>query len=113
MPWVLVASASPSPRGSWAPRLGNPLLGPFLGALALGLAANLYARCATRPADPPGARPGPARPRLVRPAEPGRLLLSGQSVTGLDQGFQMFMMTMALVAGLLFSNALIANETEA
>jgi len=40
-------------------------------------------------------------------------LLAGQSVTGVEQGFQMFMMTMALVAGLLFSNTIVVTEANA
>jgi uncharacterized membrane protein YjjB (DUF3815 family) len=91
-------------------RLGNPLLGPFLGALVLGLVANLYARW-REPAPQLLIVPGLA---LLVPGSFGLRsldsLLSGASVTGLELGFQMFMMTIALVAGLLFSNGMVASE---
>ncbi len=110
LPCILVASAVALAGSRLGARLGNPLLGPFLGALLLGLTANFYARL-FEPVPQLILVPGLA---LLVPGSFGLrsldALLSGQSITGLEQGFQMFMMTTALVAGLLFSNAVIATE---
>ena len=108
VPGILVASAAAF-AGSRLPgmRLGNPLLGPFFAALVLGLVANLYAR---RRDPTPQLLLVPGLALLV----PGLFglrsldsLLLGHSITGVEQGFQMFMMTIALVAGLLFSNTIV------
>jgi uncharacterized membrane protein YjjB (DUF3815 family) len=108
LPWVLIAFAFAASR--LGARMGNPLLSPFVGALLLGLLANLYARW-REPAPQLLLVPGLA---LLVPGSFGLRcldsLLTGQSLTGLEQGFQMFMMTMALVAGLLFSNAIVATD---
>jgi uncharacterized membrane protein YjjP (DUF1212 family) len=110
LPWVLVASAFAFAGSRLGARMGNPLLGPFVGALLLGLLANLYARWRD-PTPQLLLVPGLA---LLVPGSFGLRcldsLLSGQSLTGLEQGFQMSMMTMALVAGLLFSNAIVATD---
>jgi uncharacterized membrane protein YjjP (DUF1212 family) len=110
MPWILLGSAVAFGVSRVGGRLGNPLLGPFLGALVLGMAANVYARWRD-PTPQLLIVPGLA---LLVPGSFGLRsldsLLSGASVTGLEQGFQMFMMTIALVAGLLFSNAMVASE---
>ena len=110
LPWVLLASACAFAGSRLGARMGNPLLGPFVGALLLGLLANLYARWRD-PVPQLLLVPGLA---LLVPGSFGLRcldsLLTGQSVTGLEQGFQMFMMTMALVAGLLFSNAIVATD---
>ncbi|AGA28534.1 threonine/serine exporter family protein [Singulisphaera acidiphila] len=110
MPWILVGSAVAFGASRAGGHLGNPLLGPFLGALVLGMAANLYARWRD-PTPQLLIVPGLA---LLVPGSFGlrslESLLSGASVTGLEQGFHMFMMTIALVAGLLFSNAMVASE---
>jgi uncharacterized membrane protein YjjP (DUF1212 family) len=109
-PWILIASAFAFAGSRLGGRLGNPLLGPFVGALLLGLVANLYARWRD-PTPQLLLVPGLA---LLVPGSFGLRCLdslsSGQSVTGLEQGFQMFMMTMALVAGLLISNAIVATD---
>lgn len=109
-PWILLGSAVAFGASRLGGRLGNPLLGPFLGALVLGLVANLYARW-REPAPQLLIVPGLA---LLVPGSFGLRsldsLLSGASVTGLELGFQMFMMTIALVAGLLFSNGMVASE---
>jgi uncharacterized membrane protein YjjP (DUF1212 family) len=86
----------------------TPEFGVFLAGLAIGATSNLYARLARRP----GA--------LVR--EPGIILLVPGSVgfrtlslmfernvyTGLDVGFTLVAILVALVAGLLFGDLLIA-----
>lgn len=110
MPWILVGSAVGFGVSRAGSRLGNPLLGPFLGALVLGMTANLYARWRT-PTPQLLLVPGLA---LLVPGSFGLRsldsLLAGASVAGVELGFQMFMMTIALVAGLLFSNAMVASE---
>lgn len=86
----------------------TPDFGVFLAGLVIGAASNLYARVARRP----GA--------LVR--EPGIILLVPGSVgfrtlslmferdvyTGLDVGFTLIAILVALVAGLLFGDLLVA-----
>jgi uncharacterized membrane protein YjjP (DUF1212 family) len=109
-PWILIASTVAFAGSRLGGRMGNPLLGPFVGALLLGLLANLYARWRD-PTPQLLLVPGLA---LLVPGSFGLRsldsLLSGQSLTGLEQGFQMLMMTTALVAGLLFSNAMVATD---
>lgn len=106
-PWVLLASAVAFAGTRLGARVGNPLMSPFLGALLLGLAANVYARLRV-PTPQMLLVPGLA---LLVPGSFGlrsmNALLSGDSTTGIDQGFHMFMMAIALVAGLLFSNTLV------
>jgi len=109
-PWILLASAVALAGTKLGARLGNPLMGPFVGALLLGLAANLFARLRV-PTPQLLLVPGLA---LLVPGSFGlrslNSMLSGESTAGIDQGFQMFMMAIALVAGLLFSNALVKTE---
>jgi uncharacterized membrane protein YjjP (DUF1212 family) len=108
--WILAASAVAFTGTRLGARLGDPLLGPFLGALLLGLTANIYARTRSLP---PQILLIPGLALLV----PGSFgvrsldsLLSGDAATGVEQGFRMFMTSMALVAGLLFSNSLVKHE---
>ncbi len=106
-PLILLASAVAFFGARAGARLGNPLLGPFVGALLLGLAANLYARHRL-PTPQLVLVPGLA---LLVPGSIGLrsldAMLSGDPTTGVEHGFRMFMMAMALVAGLMFSNALV------
>jgi uncharacterized membrane protein YjjP (DUF1212 family) len=109
-PWILLASTVALVGARLGARLGNPLMGPFVGALLLGLTANLVSRM--RLAMPQLLIvPGLA---LLVPGSFGlrslNSMLSGASTEGLEQGFQMFMMAIALVSGLLFSNALVKTE---
>lgn len=105
-PIILLASSVALIGARLGGRLGNPLLGPFVGALALGLAANLYARLHL-PTPQLLLVPGLA---LLVPGSLGLRsldsLVLGEPIAGIEQGFRMFMMAMALVAGLLFSNSL-------
>ena len=105
-PIILVASAVALVGSRLGGRLGNPLLGPFVGSMALGLAATAYARF-WRPTPQLMLVPGLA---LLVPGSLGMrslgALVEGDSVRGIEQGFTMFMMGMALVAGLLLSNPL-------
>ncbi|WP_435021155.1 threonine/serine ThrE exporter family protein [Tundrisphaera sp. TA3] len=104
-PLILLASAVALAGSRIGGRLGNPLLGPFVGGLALGLTANLYSRF-FRPTPQLLLVPGLA---LLVPGSMGfrslEALVEGDSIRGIEQGFTMFLMGMALVAGLLFGNA--------
>lgn len=93
-------------------RAGNALLGPelgaFVGACALGLASNLYARLRRRPAvvmSLPGLL-------LLVPGSLGFQSLSSligrDVVSGVETAFGMTLVAVALVAGLLISDALSA-----
>ncbi|MDR3637713.1 MAG: threonine/serine exporter family protein [Isosphaeraceae bacterium] len=109
--WVFLASAVAFGGSRLGATLGNPLMGPFLGALLLGFGANLYARLC-HPTPQLLLVPGLA---LLVPGSFGlqsmNFMLSGDSMTGIEQGFQMFMAAIAIVAGLLFSNRLIKAES--
>ena len=87
--------------------------GPFLGALALGLVANLYARLFAGPAEL-FLIPGLA---LLVPGSMGLrsmgALLTQDTSAGIDTAFRMFIVAMALVAGLLFSSALARDRIRA
>jgi uncharacterized membrane protein YjjP (DUF1212 family) len=109
--WILIGSAV-ALAGT---RLGTAMLGPvcgeFFGAFVLGLAAHLAARCR-------GVAPElviiPGLALLV----PGSLgvrtfssLLGKDPNVAVQTGFQMFLVAMALVAGLLFSDSLAGENS--
>ena len=111
--WILVGSAV-ALAGT---RLGTAMLGPvcgeFFGAFVLGLAAHLAARLR-------GVTPElviiPGLALLV----PGSLgvrtfssLLGQDPDVAVQTGFQMFLVAMALVAGLLFSDSLAGEKSAA
>jgi uncharacterized membrane protein YjjB (DUF3815 family) len=83
------------------------MAGPFLAALLLSLAGQIYARGSRRPAEivvVPGMAvlvPGSVGIRCIS------ALLGSDPVAGVQNGFQMFVIAMALVAGLLAGNALL------
>jgi uncharacterized membrane protein YjjB (DUF3815 family) len=92
-------------------RLGSEVLGTqlgaFVGALTVGLVTNLLARVRNRPAV---ITLVPAIMVLV----PGSIgfrsmesLLARDVLAGVDTAFSMLMVAVALVAGLLFANALV------
>jgi uncharacterized membrane protein YjjP (DUF1212 family) len=84
----------------------GPFAGPFMAAFLLGLAANVYANTRRRPSQLM-AVPGLA---LLVPGAFGvrsmSAVLSEQTAVGVDTAFHMFVAAMALVGGLLFSNAI-------
>jgi uncharacterized membrane protein YjjP (DUF1212 family) len=90
--------------------LAGPFGGPFLAALVLGLVANGYARW-RRQTPELLAIPGIA---LLVPGSVGvrsaSALLSEEITVGIDTAFHMFLIAMALVAGLLFSNSIIRTR---
>jgi uncharacterized membrane protein YjjP (DUF1212 family) len=105
LPWIVLACAV----GYAGAREGSALLGPEIGVLggafALGILVNLYARTFDRPAQV-----------LIVPAlliiVPGSVgfrgmssLLGHDTLTGVETTFAMFVVAMAIVAGLLVANA--------
>ena len=106
---VFLASTLALSASRFASEQIGALAGPFLAALALGLGANAYARLRGQAAERftiPGLAvlvPGSVGLRSVG------ALLSHDSNEGVDAAFQMFLIAMALVAGLLFSNALLRD----
>ncbi len=107
LPWVTLAVIVPyvGMRAGIA-ELGREL-GVFIGALIVGAGSNLYARALDRPATItrlPGLL-------ILVPGSLGFLsiseLMRGDPLTGLEQGFQAFVVALALVTGLLVSNAIV------
>ena len=106
--WILAASVI----GYVGNRLGTQWLGNELGAMvgafALGVLGNVYARLLKRPAQVVLV---PAVLLLV----PGSMgfrgmasLLDRDTLTGVETVFAMFIVAIAIVAGLLISNAVVA-----
>jgi len=106
--WILVACvagyAGSRAGTAW---LGGPL-GTLVGALALGVLANVYARWLDRPAQVVLV---PAVLLLV----PGSMgfrgmssLLDKDTLTGVETLFAMFVVAIAIVAGLLVANAIVS-----
>ena len=86
----------------------GPMLGVFLGSVAVGSGSNLYARITDRPASItrlPGLL-------FLVPGGLGFLSLSalmdGDALQGLENAFQVAMVAIALVTGLLVSTAIIS-----
>ncbi len=107
-PWIVLATLV----GFAGTRGGSELLGPELGVLvgafALGVLVNVYARVLDRPAMVVAV---PATLILV----PGSLgfrgissLLQRNTLTGIETTFAMFVVAMAIVAGLLIANAAVS-----
>jgi len=90
-------------------RLGH-LAGPFLAALLLGLLANLFARWRRLPAELlliPGLAtlvPGSVGVKSIA------ALLSMNPLDGINAAFEMFLIAMALVSGLLFSSSVLRER---
>jgi uncharacterized membrane protein YjjB (DUF3815 family) len=86
-------------------------LGPFVAAFFLGAAANVFANSVGRPAQLLSV-PGLA---LLVPGSFGvrtmSALLSDQTTLGVETAFYMFVTAMALVGGLLFSNAIFRQRS--
>jgi uncharacterized membrane protein YjjP (DUF1212 family) len=104
--WIAVAGALAYEGSRLGAQVLGPQLGAFLGALIVGLVTNLFARVRNRPAV---ITLVPAIMLLV----PGSIgfrsmesLLARDVLAGVDTAFSMLMVAVALVAGLLFANAL-------
>jgi uncharacterized membrane protein YjjB (DUF3815 family) len=97
--------------GFVAARVGVGALGSdlaaFLGALVVGLASNLYARLADRPASVP-LMPGIL---LLVPGSLGYRSLTSflerEAMAGMDWAFQMGLVAVSLVGGLLAANVVL------
>jgi uncharacterized membrane protein YjjP (DUF1212 family) len=94
----------------WETEHMGGLAGPFLAAFLLGTAGNIYARVAHSAAEFV-IIPGIA---LLVPGSVGILslsaLLSQNAVGGIESAFQMFLIAMALAAGILFSQSLVRDN---
>jgi uncharacterized membrane protein YjjP (DUF1212 family) len=90
--------------------LAGPHAGPFLAALLLGVTANVYARI-RREAPELLVTPGLA---LLVPGSIGvrslGALYDQDALAGINASFEMFIVAIALVAGLLFSNSLVRER---
>ena len=86
---------------------GDPAVGSFIGALAVGLFANLYARRAKRPSTVP-LLPGII---MLVPGSLGYRALDAfvrqDALGGVETAFQMLLVAIALVGGLLTANAVL------
>jgi uncharacterized membrane protein YjjP (DUF1212 family) len=88
----------------------GPHAGPFLAALVLGITANVYARI-RREAPEVMVTAGLA---LLVPGSIGvrslASLAARDALQGINASFEMFLVAIALVAGLLFSNSLVRER---
>jgi len=103
---IFAASAVALVASRAGAQVAGHLAGAFVAALALGLLSNLYAWVSRRAAELV-VIPGLA---VLVPGSIGvcsiEALLTKNTTQGVDAAFDMFMVAMALVGGLLFSNAL-------
>lgn len=102
--WILAVGSSGFAGARFGAHLLGPELGAFMGALLVGLMSNGFARAFDRPAAVPLV---PGLILLV----PGSIgfrgvfsLLENDVVSGVDAAFKAVLVSMALVAGLLFAN---------
>jgi len=105
--WILAISLIGYAGAQAGVGLLGPQLGSFFGAFAVGIASNRYERLVGRPATVPLV-PGVL---LLVPGSIGfrsmESLLARDVLAGVDTAFSMLMVAVALVAGLLFANALV------
>lgn len=111
--WTCLAGSAVALFGArFGVQLAGPIGGPFLAALFLGLVSNFYARYRHQALELV-AIPGIA---LLVPGSVGvqslGALVSKDPTGGVDTAFRMFLIAMALVAGLLFSNSLVRDRTD-
>ncbi|HEX4146022.1 MAG TPA: threonine/serine exporter family protein [Pirellulales bacterium] len=109
--WILVGSAVALAGTRFGTAMLGPVCGEFFGAFVLGLAAHLAARWRGVPAELV-IIPGLA---LLVPGSLGvrtfSSLLGQDPDVAVQTGFQMFLVAMALVAGLLFSDSLAGEKS--
>ena len=106
--WILAACVAGYVGTRYGTAWLGDQLGAVVGALALGVLANIYARWLGRPAQVVLV---PAVLLLV----PGSMgfrgmasLLERDTLTGVEAVFAMFVIAIAIVAGLLLSNAIVS-----
>jgi uncharacterized membrane protein YjjP (DUF1212 family) len=108
--WIVLACA----LSFYSARAGREQLGPelgaFLGAFVIGAASDLFARVFRRPgaiAQVPGVL-------IIVPGSVGyrglMSLLESETVAGIDTVFQVALIGVSIVAGLLVSNVLVPGE---
>lgn len=108
--WIVLACAA----SYLSARLGRDRLGPelgaFFGALVVGVAGDLFARVFRRPSAIPQV-PGVL---IIVPGSVGyrglMSLLEQQVVVGIETAFQMVLIGVSIVAGLLVSNVVVPGE---
>ncbi|MDX2184265.1 MAG: threonine/serine exporter family protein [Gemmatimonadaceae bacterium] len=109
--WIVLAGAlSYLSARAGRERLG-PELGAFIGALVIGVASDVFARVFRRPSaitQVPGVL-------IIVPGSVGyrglMSLLNDQVVVGIETAFQMALIGVSIVAGLLMSNVLVPGES--
>jgi uncharacterized membrane protein YjjP (DUF1212 family) len=106
--WIVAASAVGYLGNAAGTTWLGPQMGVLVGAFALGVLGNVYARLLKRPAQVVVV---PAVLLLV----PGSMgfrgmasLLSRDTLTGVETVFAMFVVAIAIVAGLLIANAVVS-----
>lgn len=105
--WVLLAGLIGYFSSFWASQIIGADLGAFVGGFCIGIAANLYARFTKHPAltiTMPGLI-------LLVPGSIGfkglSFLVEKNTLAGIDTTFEMFLVAIALVSGLLLANILV------
>lgn len=106
-PWMLLACLIAYFSSYYTAYHLSPELSPFVGGFMVGLGANLYARYMEQPAAMifmPGLI-------MLVPGSIGfrglSFLVEKNTIVGIDTTFQMFMIAVALVGGLLLANVLV------
>lgn len=110
-PWTLAACFLSWGAATMFTRLLGPESGAGMAALILGAACNQYARRSRRPA---AVLQLPAL-MLILPGSVGvrglAMMLQGQTLDGLQAGFQALSVTVALMLGLFLANALVPRRS--
>lgn len=102
--WIVLAALIGYATSQVGGRVLGPELGMFLGAFAVGLGSNLFARAFDRPeaiTEVPGILilvPGSVGFRSIT------ALLDREVTSGIETAFQMLLIAISLVAGLLIAN---------
>lgn len=106
LPWLVATGIVGFYGARWGTRLLAPELGMFVGALALGATSNLYAWLRKRP-NTTALVPGIL---LLVPGGIGYAavseMISREVVPGIETAFEMVLIAVSLVAGLLAANVL-------
>ena len=108
--WVFIAAI----LGFTSTKLGSLFLGPevgvFIGGVVVGAGSNLFARFIKRPATIT-MLPGII---LLVPGSVGfrglSMILDKNTLSGIDTAFSVFIISIGLVAGLLFGNLLVTPK---
>jgi uncharacterized membrane protein YjjB (DUF3815 family) len=108
--WILVAAILAFSVTFFSGNYLSTELAPFIGGFVVGLGANIYARLLKRPAAMI-AMPGLI---LLVPGSIGfrglSFLVEKNTLAGIETTFQMFMIAVALVGGLLLASILVSPK---